>query len=305
MPEHVLAAAGIGSLFEARIDGVVAEALGLAGKPDPESFLEAARRLNTLPARSVVIEDAVAGVEAGRSGGFGLVIGIGPPENALDLRSRGADVVVENLGAPHPGLGFRPKPHRGGSSIGPELNPLPEGTYPVDEWRIVEHGLSAELSGRMETIFALSNGYFGIRGTPDEMVPVDEEGTFVNGFYESWPIVYPEAAFGFANTGQTIVNVPDATTVQLSVDGDTLDIGPRRSTRTLDMRRGILEREAAWLTESGKTVTVRSERLVSLEHRHIAAIRWEVTGRGRTGRDRRPFGDPQQARRRRARSSRP
>ena len=97
--EHVLAAAGIGSLFEARIDGVVAEALGLAGKPDPESFLEAARRLNTLPARSVVIEDAVAGVEAGRSGGFGLVIGIGPPENALDLRSRGADVVVENLGA--------------------------------------------------------------------------------------------------------------------------------------------------------------------------------------------------------------
>ena len=132
----------------------------------------------------------------------------------------------------------------------------------------------------METIFALSNGYFGIRGTPDEMVPVDEDGTFVNGFYESWPIVYPEAAFGFANTGQTIVNVPDATTVKLSVDGDTLDIGPRRSTRTLDMRRGILEREAGWLTESGKTVTVRSERLVSLEHRHIAAIRWEVTVEG-------------------------
>ena len=96
---RVLAAAGIESLFEARVDGVVARDLGLEGKPAPDTFLNAAQRLGVAPTRAIVVEDALVGVEAGRNGRFGLVIGIGDAAAAAGLRARGADVVVENLGA--------------------------------------------------------------------------------------------------------------------------------------------------------------------------------------------------------------
>lgn len=148
----------------------------------------------------------------------------------------------------------------------------------MDEWKVIERGSPGPLAGRMETVFALSNGYIGIRGTPDDMAPVHEPGTFVNGFYESWPIVYPEAAYGFATVGQTIVNVPDATAIRLTIDGEALlpDDDADDVQRTLDMRHGILSREVTRRTESGHVVRVQSRRLVSLEHRHLAAVSWEL-----------------------------
>ena len=94
---EILESAGVKDLFETRVDGVVAADLGLPGKPHPAVFLEAARRLGTEPARAVVIEDAVAGVEAGRRGGFGLVIGVDRAGQADALRRSGADVVVGDL----------------------------------------------------------------------------------------------------------------------------------------------------------------------------------------------------------------
>jgi alpha,alpha-trehalase len=96
---QILAAAGIGDLFPVRVDGVELERLALAGKPAPDVFIEAARRLDSVPARAVVVEDAIAGVEAGRAGGFGLVIGIDRTGDGDALRTHGADVVVRDLGA--------------------------------------------------------------------------------------------------------------------------------------------------------------------------------------------------------------
>lgn len=93
----VLDAAGIGGLFSERVDGLVAEQLGLPGKPAPDTFLEAARRIGVAPERAVVVEDAVAGVEAGRLGGFGHVIGVDRSENGQRLADAGADVVVSDL----------------------------------------------------------------------------------------------------------------------------------------------------------------------------------------------------------------
>jgi alpha,alpha-trehalase len=93
----VLAAAGVENLFDVRVDGVVMEDLGLPGKPDPAIFLEAARRLDVRPDRAVVVEDALAGVTAGRRGGFGLVIGVDRTGHADDLSLHGADVVVKDL----------------------------------------------------------------------------------------------------------------------------------------------------------------------------------------------------------------
>jgi trehalose-phosphatase len=93
----VLQAGGVQELFHAQVDGVMATELGLRGKPAPDVFFEAAQRLGVSPARSVVVEDALAGVEAGRRGGFALVIGVdraGKPER---LKEHGAQVVVSDL----------------------------------------------------------------------------------------------------------------------------------------------------------------------------------------------------------------
>jgi beta-phosphoglucomutase family hydrolase len=94
----VLAAAGISDLFDARVDGVVAAERGLPGKPAPDTFLAAAADLGVKPERAVVVEDAISGVQAGRAGGFGLVIGVDREGHPEALRRNGADVVVSDLG---------------------------------------------------------------------------------------------------------------------------------------------------------------------------------------------------------------
>ncbi len=94
----VLRSAGIDHLFDTQVDGIVAAELGLPGKPAPDTFLHAARSLKVAPQRAVVVEDALAGVEAGRAGGFGLVIGVDRLNQAQALRDHGADLVVADLG---------------------------------------------------------------------------------------------------------------------------------------------------------------------------------------------------------------
>jgi alpha,alpha-trehalase len=94
---EVLAAGGLAGLFDVRVDGVVADELGLPGKPDPAVFVLAAHRLGVRPQRTVVVEDALAGVQAGRAGGFGLVIGVDRTGHAAELRGGGADVVLTDL----------------------------------------------------------------------------------------------------------------------------------------------------------------------------------------------------------------
>jgi beta-phosphoglucomutase family hydrolase len=93
----VLHAAGILDLFEEIVDGIVASGEGLRGKPAPDTFLEGARRLGVEPVRAAVFEDALAGVEAGRAGGFGYVVGVDRVGQAEALRAHGADVVVSDL----------------------------------------------------------------------------------------------------------------------------------------------------------------------------------------------------------------
>jgi beta-phosphoglucomutase family hydrolase len=93
----VLVAAGILDLFEEIVDGVVAEREHLAGKPAPDTFLAAARKVGVAPANAAVFEDALAGVEAGRAGSFGLVVGVDRVGQADALKQHGADVVVKDL----------------------------------------------------------------------------------------------------------------------------------------------------------------------------------------------------------------
>jgi beta-phosphoglucomutase family hydrolase len=94
---QVLAAAGIAHLFDARIDGVVAAQRGLAGKPAPDTFLAGAEALGVTPPEAAVFEDALAGVAAGRAGGFGFVVGVDRAGQREALLAHGADIVVEDL----------------------------------------------------------------------------------------------------------------------------------------------------------------------------------------------------------------
>jgi beta-phosphoglucomutase family hydrolase len=94
----VLRAAKIDSLFEVRVDGLTLAEEHLAGKPAPDSFLRAARVLGADPKRTVVVEDAISGVESGRAGGFGLVIGVDREGHAEELLKHGADTIVRDLG---------------------------------------------------------------------------------------------------------------------------------------------------------------------------------------------------------------
>jgi len=104
---EILHAGRLTALFDARVDGIDLERLSLSGKPAPDIFLEAARRLGVFPARAAVFEDATTGVAAARAGGFGLVVGVGHGTHAADLLESGADHVVTDLSEVHL-EGYRP-----------------------------------------------------------------------------------------------------------------------------------------------------------------------------------------------------
>lgn len=154
--EEVLEAASLGDLFPVRVDGVVADDLGLPGKPDPAVLVEATRRLGATPARTVVVEDAESGVEAGRRGGFRLVIGIDRHGQPGPLRDGGADVVVSDLAEVVVAGGGRP------------LSEVPDA---VAAWGEV----AAVLRHRRPVVF------LDFDGTLSEIVDIPSEATLVDG----------------------------------------------------------------------------------------------------------------------------
>ena len=156
----------------------------------------------------------------------------------------------------------------------------PSDDYPADEWNVIEKRFHPEFLAQLETMLALGNGYLGMRGCPEEGGPNAENGTFINGFYETRPIVYGEEAYGFAKTGQTIVNVTDSKIIKLFVDDEPFWLPNAhclRYDRRLNMQSGTLDREILWETPAGKQVLITSRRLVSFVHRHVAAISYRVT----------------------------
>ena len=156
----------------------------------------------------------------------------------------------------------------------------PSHDYPADEWNIVEKTFNPEFLAQLETMLALGNGYLGIRGCSEEGGPNAENGTFINGFYETRPIVYGEDAYGFARTGQTICNVTDSKIIKLFVDDEPFWLPKAqllKYDRRLNMKSGTLDREILWETPAGKQVSIKSRRLVSFPNRHVAAISYYVT----------------------------
>src|SRR5690349_1043183 len=121
--------------------------------------------------------------------------------------------------------------------------------YPFTEWEVVEEQFKPEFNYRNETIFALGNGYIGTRGTFEEGWSGPDrtgcEGTYINGFYESEPIHYPEVAYGYAEHSQTMLNVTNGKVIRLYLEDEPFDMLTGELLdyrRTLKLDQGYLER---------------------------------------------------------------
>ncbi len=162
--------------------------------------------------------------------------------------------------------------------------------YPIEEWTVTEEAFDRKTNYRNETTFSLSNGYIGTRGTFEEAYDFDVdtglEGNFVNGFYESEKIRYGEANFGSPPYSQSLLNLPNLKETKLYIDGEEFYMEQGEVTeyaRVLHMKDGFLERRLVWTSPGGKTVRIRTKRLVSFVMEHIMAARYEVTPLNFTG----------------------
>jgi beta-phosphoglucomutase family hydrolase len=251
----VLEAAGISQLFDARVDGNDVTRLGLKGKPAPDAFLEAARRLRTEPSRAVVVEDAIAGVEAGHAGGFGLVIGVDRSGQSQALRQAGADTVVTDLAQ------------------------VQVAVEPPSTWSLVYEDFDPAREGMREALCALGNGYFGTRGAMAWAVMDDVH----------YPGTYRACGYNRLHTSvagrvvenEDLVNLPNWLALEFRLaDGDWFDARTVKLLsyrQELDLRRGILFRTIRFEDHQGRRTTLKERRLISMADMHLAALELVLT----------------------------
>ena len=157
-----------------------------------------------------------------------------------------------------------------------------EAKFPFEPWCVTEEGFDAKNLRENESVFALANGFIGMRGNLEEGTATGSDtiqGTFLNGVFDTEPIVYGEKAYGYAKNHETICNVMDAKSLVLFAEDERLDLGlseVREHRRTLDLRAGTLRRSFTWHTRAGAVLRVESERLVSLTRKELAAARLSV-----------------------------
>ncbi|MDT5000162.1 MAG: alpha,alpha-trehalose phosphorylase [Mycobacterium sp.] len=156
---------------------------------------------------------------------------------------------------------------------------IDDDAYPVEPWHVRETALNLDLLAQSESVFALSNGHVGLRGNLDEGEPHGLPGTYLNSFYETQPLPYAEAGYGYPEDGQTLIDVTNGKVLRLLVDDEPFDVRYGdliEHERVLDLRAGTLVRTVRWRSPAGKQVRVRSTRLVSLTQRSVVAIEYVV-----------------------------
>jgi alpha,alpha-trehalose phosphorylase len=154
-----------------------------------------------------------------------------------------------------------------------------QSAYEVEPWRIREAQLNLGMLAQSESVFSLSNGHIGLRGNLDEGDPHGMPGTYLNSVYETRPLPHAESAYGYPESGQTILNVTNGKLIRLLVGDEPFDV--RYGTlhfheRVLDLQAGTLSREALWSSPAGQQVRITSVRMVSLTQRAVAAVRYTV-----------------------------
>ena len=272
----VLKAANLTHVFDAKVDGLDDIHLGLKGKPAPDSFLEAARQLGAKPARAVVVEDAVAGVEAGHNGKFGLTIGVDRNDNIDRLKKGGADVVVKDLAE---------------VGVEGEVNKLPgmaQAELGVSDknWVISYKDFDAKLQGRREALCAIGNGYFVTRAAAAEAQAnaIHFPGTYFAGVYNR--LVTNIA--GRSVEHEDLVNVPNWLCLSFKIeDGNWFELEKTQIIsyqQDLNLRQGILYRKILFKDELGRETSIAEKRFVHMRHSHIAGLESIITAHNWSGR---------------------
>ncbi len=147
-------------------------------------------------------------------------------------------------------------------------------------WGLVEPELNLERLPQTESLFALSNGHIGLRANLDEGEPHGTPGTYLNSLYETRPLPYAEAGYGYPEDGQSVINVTNGKLIRMLVDDEPFDVRYgrlHRHRRELDFRDGVLRRDVEWTSPAGQRVAVHSTRMVSFAQRSIVAIEYLVT----------------------------
>lgn len=251
----VLEAAGIAKLFDTRVDGNDLISEGLQGKPAPDAFLAASQRLGVDPARALVVEDATAGVEAGRAGGFGLVIGVDTGGQSQALRLAGADVVVASL-----------------AQVEVSLD-APSG------WALTYGAFEPGSEGIRESLCALGNGYFATRGAMPwaRADGVHYPGCYLAGGYNRLRTVVA----GRDVENEDLVNLPNWLDLNLRFEGEDWFDERRGSMidfrQELDLRRGLLLRSLVFEHGDGRRTRLEERRFVSMANMHLAGLQLDVT----------------------------
>lgn len=251
----VLEAAGIAQLFDTRVDGKDVTRLELEGKPAPDGFLEAARRLGVEPARAVVVEDAIAGVEAGRAGRFGCVIGVDRRDQSQALRDAGADVVVTDMGQ------------------------IQVSVEPPSAWSLVFEDFDPAQEGIREALCTLGNGYFATRGAAAgaRADDIHYPGTYLAGGYNR--LRTDIAGRGVEN--EDLVNWPNWLALKFRIDDedwfDARSVKLLTYRQELDLHRGMLLRSLSFEDDQGRRSTLRERRLVSMADMHLGALELALT----------------------------
>lgn len=247
----VLAAAQLADLFDAQVDGNEAARLHLRGKPAPDTFLHAAAILGIPPSRMLGVEDALAGVEAIRAAGYGLVIGVDRGARGGALAAHGAGLVVSDL----QDIALR---HVHAVAEAPVLP-----VAPVDDpaWRLDETGFVLEREHEIESLFAIGNGRLGVRGSLAEGSRLSRPATYAAGVFDRGPDGLP-----------TLAVLPDWTHVEAQVEGErlALESGEVLShRRTLDFAQGLLFREWRHRDPAGRITRIHGLRFASLADRGL------------------------------------
>lgn len=251
----VLQAVGISQLFDARVDGNDITRLKLNGKPAPDAFLEGAQRLNAEASRAVVVEDAIAGVEAGRAGRFGCVIGVDRGGRSQALREAGADVVVTSLAQ------------------------VKVAVEPPSAWSLVFETFDPPCEGIREALCTVGNGYFETRGAVPGAVAdgIHYPGTYLAGGYNR---LCTDIA-GRVVENEDLVNLPNWLALRFRIadedwfDERTVKIVSYR--QELDLRRGMLFRTISFTDSQARRTTLKERRLVSMSDMHMAALELSLT----------------------------
>ncbi|PVZ60320.1 HAD family hydrolase [Arthrobacter sp. H-02-3] len=257
----IVAAAGLGDGFDHIVDGQTALDHDVAGMPAPALVLEAVRRMEITPARAMVIAAAAAGVEAGRRGGFGLVVGLDRAGRRAALEAAGADVVVE------------------------DVSELDIGLVITHPWLLVYEGFDPAHERHREALTTLGNGYLATRGAAPEhrAGEVHYPGTYLAGVYNS----LTSNVQGEVTVDEHMVNIPDWLPLDIRIgDGDWWSDGGltlRSERRTLDLKRALLTREAVLEDDAGRQLQVLQRRLVSMAEPHLAALETTLTAVGWSG----------------------